>query len=120
LVHFFIVSASLALGEDATAPLAEFNDVFDPSGDPQAAFMGMTSNYPNFVAEEWSHVLTWDLFVGRYVWLDGLRRGIFTPHSVLFCNLIGPPGLLLHWLTCTLSGKPIIEPEEKQAIIDLE
>ena len=61
--------------------------------------------YPNFVSEEWSHVLTWDLFVGRWIWLDGLRRGIFTSHSVLLCNLIGPPGLLLHWATCLVLGK---------------
>ena len=61
--------------------------------------------YPNFVSEEWSHVLTWDVLVGRWIWLDGLRRGIFTAHSVLLCNLIGPPGLLLHWLTCLVTGK---------------
>ena len=89
----------------ATAPLLEFNDVFDPSKDSQAAFMNMVTNYPNFVAEEWPHVLTWDLFVGRWIWLDGLKRGIFSGHSVLFCNLIGPPGLLLHWITCVVTGK---------------
>jgi len=44
-------------------------------------------------------VNTWDLLVGRFIWLDGLKRGIFTSHSVLLSNLIGPPGLLLHWLT---------------------
>ena len=103
LVHFFIVSASIAQ-PDGTAPMAEFADVFDPSGNPQGAMMGMMK-YPNFVSEEWSHVLTWDLFVGRYVWLDGLRRGIFTSHSVLFCNLIGPPGLLMHLATCLVTGK---------------
>jgi hypothetical protein len=119
LIHFLIVTASLGTS-NATAPLAEFNDVFDPSGDPQAAFFHMTSSYPNFVAEEWSHVLTWDLFVGRFIWLDGLRRGIFTAHSVLFCNLIGPPGLLLHWLTCAVKGIPIFDPEEKQEIMDTE
>ena len=113
LIHFFIVVASIVLGgEEATAPLAEFNQVFDPVGDPQKAFMGMTTNYPNFVAEEWSHVLTWDLFVGRYIWLDGLKRGIFTAPAVLFCNLIGPPGLLIHWLACTISGKPIFDRGE--------
>lgn len=95
-------------GSAATAPLAEFNDVFDPSGDPQAAFFGMTSHYPNFVAEEWSHVLTWDLFVGRWVWQQGLRNGIFTGPAVLLCNLIGPPGLLLYSFQCLLTGKPLI------------
>jgi Domain of unknown function (DUF4281) len=74
LLHFFIVSASI-VQPDSTAPLMEFNDVFDPSKDSQAAFMNMVTNYPNFVAEEWPHVLTWDLFVGRWIWLDGLKRG---------------------------------------------
>jgi hypothetical protein len=104
LLHFFIVSFSI-VQPDATAPLLEFNDVFDPSKDSQAAFMNMVTNYPNFVAEEWPHVLTWDLFVGRWIWLDGLKRGVFTGHSVLFSNLIGPPGLLLHWITCWVTGK---------------
>lgn len=117
LVHLFICVASVVLGgPEATAPLAEFNDVFDPAGDPQKAFMGMTTNYPNFVAEEWSHVLTWDLFIGRYIYLDGLKRGIFTAPAVLFANLIGPPGLLIHWLTCTISGKPIFDRAELEAI----
>lgn len=120
LIHFFIVASSISMdGTGVTAPLSEFNDVFDPSGDPQLAFMGMTTKYPNFVAEEWSHVLTWDLFIGRYVWIDGLKRSIFTPHSVLLCNLIGPPGLLLHWLTCSLYQKPIFEPSEKDEILKL-
>jgi hypothetical protein len=117
LIHFAIVVSSIATeNSGVTAPLSEFNDVFNPAGDPQKAFMGMTTKYPNFVAEEWSHVLTWDLLVGRFIWLDGLRRGIFTPHSVLLANLIGPPGLLLHWLTCTLAGKPIVEASEKDEI----
>jgi len=30
--------------------------------------------YPVFVSEEWAHVLAWDLFVGRYVYLDGLEK----------------------------------------------
>ena len=115
LVHFFIVSSSI-VQPGATAPLLEFNDVFDPSGDPQKAFMNMVTNYPNFVAEEWSHVLTWDLFVGRWIWLDGLKRGVFTSHSVLFSNLIGPPGLLLHWVTCLVTGKGFGENEAPETI----
>jgi Domain of unknown function (DUF4281) len=109
-VHLLIVLASLS-ADGGTAPLAEFNDVFDLSGDPQKAFIGMTSNYPNFVAEEWSHVLTWDLFVGRYIWLDGVQRNILTAPSVLLCNLIGPPGLILHWITCAVSGKPLVDDQ---------
>jgi hypothetical protein len=118
LIHFVIVAASVATeGAGVTAPLSEFNNVFDPTGDPQKAFMRMTSSYPNFVAEEWSHVLTWDLFVGRWIWLDGLRRDVFTAHSVLFANLIGPPGLLLHWLTCAVTGKPIWDPSPEERLL---
>jgi len=117
LVHFFIVAASIAQ-PDGTAPMAEFADVFDPAGDPQKAMVGMMQ-YPNFVSEEWSHVLTWDLFVGRWIWLDGLKRGIFTSHSVLLCNLIGPPGLLLHWATCLVTGKGL-PGNEAEAIDELD
>ena len=107
LVHFFIVTGQIVL-QEGTAPIEAFNEVFDLGGDPQAAFMSMATNYPNFVAEEWSHVLAWDLFVGRWIWLDGLERQIFTAHSVLFTNLIGPPGLLLHWITCFITGKGFV------------
>ena len=67
----------------------------------------MTSHYPNFVAEEWSHVLTWDLFVGRWIWYQGLQNGVFTAPAVLLCNLIGPPGLLLYSIQCLVTGKPM-------------
>ena len=105
LVHLFIVLFSINQ-PDGTAPIAQFADVFNPTGDPLGGMLGMMK-YPNFVSEEWSHVLTWDLFVGRWIWLDGLKRGVFTPHSVLLTNLIGPPGFLLHWLTCKLFGKDV-------------
>jgi len=52
LVHLLIVASSIATeGSGVTAPLSSFNDVFDPFGDPQGAFLDMTSKYPNFVAE---------------------------------------------------------------------
>lgn len=52
LLHFVIVSASIAIqGSDTTAPLSEFNNVFNPLADSQQAFMNMVTNYPDFVAE---------------------------------------------------------------------
>ncbi|KAJ1444963.1 hypothetical protein M885DRAFT_454213 [Pelagophyceae sp. CCMP2097] len=108
LIHLAVVVIS-ATQEDGTAPIVEFAKVFDASGfpfsdEPQKAMSRMMT-FPNFVAEEWPHVLIWDLFVGRYIWLDGLKRGVFTPHSVLLTNFIGPPGLLLHFLTCAVTSK---------------
>lgn len=110
LVHLFIVVAS-AGQEGGTAEIAEFAKVFDASaeGDPQGAMVGMM-RAPNFVAEEWSHVLTWDLFVGRWIWADGLARGVPIRASVLLTNLIGPPGLLLHLATCLVTGKGLPPP----------
>ena len=118
LCHVAIVVIS-ATQPSGVAPIAEFNEVFNPAGfpfstAPQAAMQGMMQ-YVNFVSEEWPHVLIWDLFVGRYIWLDGERRGVFTPHSVLLTNLIGPPGLMLHFLTCVLTGKGLPPTEEEVA-----
>ena len=63
-------------------------------------------------------MLTWDLLVGRFIWMDGLKRGIFTSHSVLLTNLIGPPGLLLHFLTCILFGKGL--PPVDSSILSMD
>ena len=103
--HLLIVGVSTQGTEGVdTAPLDLFNNLFDANQDGLATYLQLGS-YKNFAAEEWTHVLIWDIFVGRYIWLDGLKRGIFTSHSVLLTNLIGPPGLLLHLLTCLVLGK---------------
>jgi len=121
LCHVAIVVIS-ATQPSGVAPIAEFNQVFDPTGfpfttAPQAAMQHMMQ-YVNFVSEEWPHVLIWDLFVGRWIWLDGEKRGVFTPHSVLLTNLIGPPGLMLHFATCLITGKglPPTTDEEAEAL----
>ena len=101
LVHLaIVVLAASENGGEGTAPILLFADEFDPSKD-QLGVMTQLFAFRNFCAEEWPHVLIWDLFVGRAIWLDGLSRGIVTWHSaVLLTNLIGPPGLVLHALTC--------------------
>mmetsp|Transcript_38148 Transcript_38148/g.65409 ORF Transcript_38148/g.65409 Transcript_38148/m.65409 type:complete len:208 (+) Transcript_38148:8-631(+) len=103
LVHFAVVLLA-ATREDGTAPIMIFADVFDPA-QSQLAGMQRLFEVPNFVAEEWPHVLIWDLFVGRAIWIDGLARGVPTAPSVLLTNLIGPPGLLLHVLISVATGK---------------
>jgi hypothetical protein len=108
LGHLAIVSSGVSMaGTEASAPLDLFNELFNPAtaGSPGIDIYRQLSEYRNFAAEEWTHVLVWDLFVGRWIWLDGLERGVFSRHSVLLTNLIGPPGLLLHLLTCAILGK---------------
>lgn len=121
-VHLFIVFTVASTNDDNLGDFTELAKVFDPRvsinlfGDfsPQDSMMRLMKS-PGFVSEEWSHVLSWDLFVGRWVWLDGRRRGIFTSHSVLLCNLIGPPGLLAHVATCLVLGRDLPGEADKAA-----
>lgn len=50
----------------------------------------------------WTHFLVMDLFVGRWIYWEGQRTGIWTGHSIALCLFAGPLGLLSHILTATL------------------
>ena len=50
-------------------------------------------------ATGWIHFLVLDLFLGRYVYLEGQRTGVWTTHSLILCLFAGPMGLLSHILT---------------------
>ena len=105
LVHLVVVGlAATDNFPSGIEPIFIFADVFDPSKS-QLEGMQRLFEVPNFVAEEWPHVLIWDLFVGRLIWLDGINRDVVCWHSLLLTNFIGPPGLVLHAVTSVLSGK---------------
>ncbi|MFM9129158.1 MAG: ABA4-like family protein [Candidatus Limnocylindrus sp.] len=47
----------------------------------------------------WLHVLAFDLMAGRFIWLDGISRGVGAPLRIAALTLalmFGPLGLLLH------------------------
>lgn len=50
-------------------------------------------------ATGWVHFLVMDLFVGRWIYLEGQRSGVWTRHSLILCLFAGPMGLLSHILT---------------------
>ncbi|WP_088893023.1 ABA4-like family protein [Leptolyngbya ohadii] len=50
-------------------------------------------------ATGWIHFLVMDLFVGRWIYWEGQRTGVWTTHSLLFCLFAGPIGLLSHLAT---------------------
>ena len=50
----------------------------------------------------WVHFLVMDLFVGRWIYLEGQRTGVFTVHSLVFCLFFGPIGLLSHLITSAI------------------
>lgn len=56
-------------------------------------------------ATGWIHFLVMDLFVGRWIYWEGQRTGIWTIHSIILCLLAGPFGLLSHILTYWITRK---------------
>ncbi|MCC5651572.1 DUF4281 domain-containing protein [Nostoc sp. XA013] len=60
-------------------------------------------------ATGWIHFLVMDLFVGRWIYLEGEKTGIWTIHSLALCLFAGPLGLLSHiltdWITKTFFPK---------------
>ncbi|MDB9311699.1 ABA4-like family protein [Spirulina sp. CS-785/01] len=68
-------------------------------------------------ATGWAHFLTFDLFVGRWIYWQGQKTGIWTVHSLIFCLFAGPIGLLSHIITRWLRVRfnPAITEEETAA-----
>jgi Domain of unknown function (DUF4281) len=50
-------------------------------------------------ATGWTHFLVMDLFVGRWIYWEGQRTGVWTIHSIALCLFAGPMGLLSHLAT---------------------
>lgn len=53
----------------------------------------------------WVHFLVMDLFVGRWIYWEGQRTGVFTTHSILLSLFAGPLGLLSHIVTSWVKEK---------------
>lgn len=63
-------------------------------------------------ATGWVHFLVMDLFVGRWIYLEGQRTGIWTIHSIALCLFAGPLGLLSHILTAWVSQKFFLKSDD--------
>ncbi|KAK4602139.1 hypothetical protein RGQ29_011268 [Quercus rubra] len=57
------------------------------------------------LASAWIHLLVVDLFAARQVFHDGLENQIETRHSVSFCLLFCPIGILTHCITKALTRR---------------
>ena len=57
------------------------------------------------MATGWIHFIVMDLFVGRWIYLQGQKQGIFTRHSLALCLFAGPIGLLSHLITTQLQER---------------
>ena len=57
------------------------------------------------MATGWIHFIVMDLFVGRWIYLQGQEKGIWTRHSLALCLFAGPIGLLSHLVTTQLQER---------------
>lgn len=51
----------------------------------------------------WVHFLVMDLFIGRWIYWEGQRTGVWTRHSLLLALFAGPLGLLSHIITAAIA-----------------
>ncbi|MFB2737500.1 ABA4-like family protein [Umezakia ovalisporum] len=66
---------------------------------PQLADIARFFTDETAAATGWIHFLVMDLFVGRWIYLEGQKTGIWTIHSLALCLFAGPLGLLSHIVT---------------------
>jgi len=62
---------------------------------------------PTGVTLAWAHFVAFDLFVGRWVYLDSRQRGYsawWVSPVLIVCLLVGPVGLLLYLTVRTMLG----------------
>lgn len=66
---------------------------------PQLADLAKFFADEKATATGWIHFLVMDLFVGRWIYWQGQKTGVWTIHSLALCLFAGPMGLLSHIVT---------------------
>ena len=93
LLYLYLVAGSLT--PDSIQALS------NPKLPDIARFLGTEAG----AAAGWVHYLVFDLFVGRWIYLEGRRTGVWTVHSLVLTLFAGPVGLLSHLITAWVSQK---------------
>ncbi|AFY44724.1 ABA4-like family protein [Nostoc sp. PCC 7107] len=84
-LYLFITSITLENAQALSNP--QLTDIARFFADETAAATG------------WIHFLVMDLFVGRFIYWEGQKTGVWTIHSLILCLFAGPMGVLSHILT---------------------
>ncbi len=85
----------------AVLVIPAFGDVFPAVASPTLAGIRDLLGTADGAAAAWAHMIAFDLFVGRWTWLDARDRGIpalVTAPVLLLTILLGPLGLLAYLL----------------------
>jgi hypothetical protein len=98
-LYVYLFSSSLTPEAAQTMSNPQLADIARFFADKQAAATG------------WIHFLVMDLFVGRWIYWEGQKTGIWTIHSLFLCLFAGPLGLLSHILTTWITQKFFTAPE---------
>lgn len=88
---------------------------------PQLADLASLFANERVMATGWVHFLVMDLFVGRWIYWEGQRTGVWTVHSLVFCLFAGPIGLLSHILTEWITnffGKKVTESSPDSVTVE--
>lgn len=72
---------------------------------PQLSDLAKAFSDEAVMATGWTHFLAIDLFVGRWIYWEGQRTGVWTLHSLILCLFAGPVGLLSHLVTAWIVGR---------------
>lgn len=70
---------------------------------PQLADIAKFFGDETIAAAGWVHFLILDLFVGRWIYWEGQKTGVWTIHSLILCLFAGPIGLLSHIITAAVT-----------------
>lgn len=85
---------------------------------PQLADIARFFGDETIAAAGWVHFLILDLFVGRWIYWEGQKTGVWTIHSLILCLFAGPIGLLSHIVTNAVTVKFFPGNEKETAITD--
>jgi hypothetical protein len=91
-LYLFLLAGSITPESAEAMSNPKLADIARFFGDERAAATG------------WTHFLVMDLFVGRWIYWEGQRTGVWTVHSIALCLFAGPLGLLSHILTTGITS----------------
>ncbi|MEH2278359.1 MAG: ABA4-like family protein [Nostoc sp.] len=83
---------------------------------PQLADIARFFANETAAATGWIHFLAMDLFVGRWIYWEGQKTGIWTIHSLALCFFAGPLGLLSHILTSWITKTFFPKSQHNEAV----
>ena len=102
---FFFVAAAFIETSSPGELLQKVKFLFlEAIADPEKMREFLSSG-PGYAAQDWIHLIAWDLIGGRWIYLDGLEKKVPTWHSLLVTFGGRPLGLLIHFATRNLGQK---------------